>query len=268
MTIFDGHLVVVRGGGDLGSGVVWRLRRVGLPVVVTELARPLTVRRTVAYSSAVLDGRIMIDGIEGVLVDTPEEAADVARSGVVPVLISETVPQFSTPPTVIVDARIAKRNLGTSRDQAPFVVGLGPGFSAGNDCHAVVETMRGHYLGRVIWNGSATPDTGTPGEIRGEAGKRVLRAPISGELSWNVDFGDLVEAGQRLGAIDDSAVLSKLAGTVRGLIMPGPVTPGLKIGDVDPRFDPAAISHISDKALSIGGAVLEAILVWMNESHR
>jgi len=268
MTIFDEHLVVVRGGGDLGSGVIWRLRRVGLPVIVTELARPLTVGRTVAYSSAVLDGRLTIDGIEGVLVDTAAEAADVAGAGAVAVLISETIPEFPTRPTVVIDARIAKRNLGTSRDQAPFVVGLGPGFSAGDDCDAVIETMRGHYLGRVVWNGPAAPDTGTPGEIRGEAGKRVLRASIPGALSWDVDFGDLVEIGQRLGTIDGSAVLSKLSGTVRGLIAPGPVSPGLKIGDVDPRFDPAAIHHISDKALSIGGAVLEAILVWMNESSR
>jgi len=268
MSRFSRHLVVVRGGGDLGSGVIWRLRRVGFPVVVTELARPLTVRRTVAYSSAVIDGRITIDGIEGIRVDSPAAAIDAADMGVVPVLVDESIPAFDRPPSIVVDARIAKRNIDTTRDQAPFVVGLGPGFSAGDDCDAVIETMRGHYLGTVIWSGSAIPDSGTPGEIGGESNKRVLRAATAGDLTWDVHFGDLVEAGQRLGTIDGTPVLSKLDGTVRGLVAPGPVVPGLKIGDVDPRFDPAAIRHISDKALSIGGAVLEAVLVWMNESGR
>jgi len=268
MNRFGDQLVVVRGGGDLGSGVIWRLRRVGFPVVVTELPRPLTVRRSVAYSSAIVDGKITIDGIQGVRVDTPDEAIAAAGSGVVPVLAEEGIPAMSTAPTVVVDARIAKRNLGTTREQAPFVIGLGPGFSAGNDCDAVIETMRGHDLGRVIWRGPAAPNTGTPGEIGGESNKRVLHAALPGNLIWTVDFGDLVQEGQILGSIGDTPVHSKLTGTVRGLVMPGPVETGLKIGDVDPRFDPSAIHRISDKALSIGGAVLEAILVWTNESNR
>jgi len=268
MSLFADELVVVRGGGDARRRLNRGLRRVGFPVVVTELARPLTVRRSVAFSSAVVDGSITIDGIDGVLVATPAEALDAAGSGVIPVLVDEEIPKFSFPPTVVVDARIAKRNLGTTKDQAPFVVGLGPGFSAGGDCDAVIETVRGHHLGRVIWDGPAAPNTGTPGEIGGESNRRVVRAPMPGELTWDVDFGDLVEAGQRLGAIDDNPVLSQIRGTVRGLIMPGPVVPGLKIGDVDPRFDPSATHQISDKALSIGGAVLEAVLVWINESNR
>ncbi|MCL1692807.1 MAG: selenium-dependent molybdenum cofactor biosynthesis protein YqeB [Actinomycetia bacterium] len=267
MIDFSENLVVVRGGGDLGSGVIWRLRRVGLPVVVLELERPLTVRRTVAFSSAVDQGRITIDEIEGVRVSSPAAAIEAARRGTVPVLVSETVPSFPVPMSILVDARLAKRSLDTTIGQAPFVVGLGPGFAAGVDCDAVIETMRGHRLGRVIWEGPAAPNTGIPGEIGGASGDRVLRAGVDGTLEWKSDFGDLVEAGQILGMIDDTPILAKIPGTVRGLIQPGPVAVGLKIGDVDPRFDPNAIHQISDKALSIGGAVLEAVLVWLSSEN-
>lgn len=261
------HLVVVRGGGDLGSGVIWRLRRVGFPVVVLELERPLTVRRTVAFSSAVTDSHVVIDGIEGVRVASAEAALETARQGAVPVLVSKDVPSFPSPVSVLVDARLAKRALDTTIGQAPLVIGLGPGFSAGRDCDAVIETMRGHRLGRVIWDGPAAPNTGIPGEIGGASGDRVLRAAVDGTLRWNIGFGDLVEAGQLLGLIGETPIVAKIGGTVRGLILPGSVTPGLKIGDVDPRFNPSAIHEISDKALSIGGAVLEAVLVWMGSTE-
>ncbi|MGB9359649.1 MAG: selenium-dependent molybdenum cofactor biosynthesis protein YqeB [Acidimicrobiia bacterium] len=262
------HLVVVRGGGDLGSGVIWRLRRVGFPVVVLELERPLTVRRTVAYSSAVSDGSITIDGIEGHISSTPEEAVDTARSGCVSVLVAAELPPFRVQPSVVVDARLAKRLLDTTIDQAPFVVALGPGFSAGADCDAVVETMRGHRLGRVIWDGSAAPNTGVPGEIGGASADRVLRAEHDGILEWTAAFGDVVEPDQVLGHVDGVPIAAKIAGTVRGLLLPGSVTAGLKIGDVDPRFDPSAIHEISDKALSIGGGVLEAVLVWLGRTEQ
>ena len=263
MIDFSDNLVVVRGGGDLGSGVIWRLRRVGFPVIVLELERPLTVRRTVAFSSAVDRGQVMIDGIEGVRVASGAEALEAAHGGSVPVLISHDLPSLPAPMSILVDARLAKRSLNTTIDQAPFVVGLGPGFVAGTDCDAVIETMRGHRLGRVIWDGPAAPNTGIPGEIGGASGDRVLRATVEGALEWDTEFGDLVESGQVLGRIDDSPILAKIDGTVRGLIQPGPVDVGLKIGDVDPRIDPNAIRQISDKALSIGGAVLEAVLVWI-----
>ena len=268
MSLFSGHLVVVRGGGDIGSGVTWRLRRAGFPVVVLELARPLTVRRTVAFSSAVSDGKVEIDGIEGVLVGTPGVAVATARRGAVPVLVSAAVPEFPVPVAVLVDARLAKETLDTRLDQAPFVVGLGPGFIAGVDCHAVVETMRGHRLGSVIWSGPAFPNTGVPGALGGASAERVLRADADGELTWSVGFGEIVEAGQQLGAIGDSPVRATIGGIVRGMIAPGRVTVGLKIGDVDPRPDREAIAHVSDKALAIGGGVLEAILAWMNDGSR
>ena len=263
MTEFSNHPVIVRGGGDLGSGVIWRLHRVGFPVVVLELERPLTVRRTVAFSSAVDQGRIVIDGIEGVHVSSIAEALETTLTNAVPVLVSEDIPVLPVPMSILVDARLAKRSLDTTIDQAPFVVGLGPGFDAGSNCDAVIETMRGHRLGRVIWDGPAAPNTGVPGEIGGASGDRVLRAGVDGELEWNVDFGDIIKAGQVLGTINHTPVPSKIDGTVRGLIQPGPVEVGLKSGDVDPRFDPNSIHQISDKALSIGGAVLEAVLVWL-----
>jgi len=256
------QIVVVRGGGDIGSGVIWRLRRVGFPVIVTELDRPLTIRRTVAFSTAVTEGSITIEGIEGVRVTDGAEALAVASTGSVPVLVSPGIPDVGA--SVVVDARLAKRNLGTSRDQAPFVVALGPGFNAEDDCDAIVETKRGHDLGRVIWHGPAIPNTGIPGVIGGESGKRVIHAPLDGDLIWDTDFGDTVAMGQQLGCIVDTPIVSAITGTVRGLLAGGPVTEGLKIADVDPRFDPSAIMRISDKALSVGGGVLEAILVWLD----
>jgi xanthine dehydrogenase accessory factor len=257
------HLVVVRGGGDLGSGVVWRLRRVGFPVVVLELERPLTVRRTVAFSSAATEGTVTVDGIEGVRVDSPSSALEAAQAGSVGVMVAPGIPAFPVPVSVLVDARLAKRKLDTTRDQAPLVVALGPGFEAGVDCDVVVETKRGHRLGRALWEGSAAANTGIPGEIGGSSAERVLRAGQDGAVRWDVTFGDVVEPEQVVGWIDDEPVRTKIAGTVRGLLLPGPVTTGLKIGDIDPRFDPASIHQISDKALSIGGGVLEAVLVWL-----
>ena len=265
MSGFADLLVVVRGGGDLGTGVAWRLRRVGFPVVVLELPRPLAVRRTVAFATAATDERIVVDGIEGVRVADPASAIRSAAPGRVPVLVADTLPGFPSPPTVVVDARLAKRTLDTRIDQAPFVVALGPGFVAGEDCHAVVETKRGHRLGRVIWEGPAAANTGIPGELGGASADRVLRADGEGIITWTVEIGDLVTAGQAIGAIGGKPVTSPIAGTVRGLIATGPVEPGLKIGDIDPRGDAAASTEISDKALSVAGGVLEAILVRLDD---
>jgi xanthine dehydrogenase accessory factor len=265
---FSDHVVVVRGGGDIGSGVIWRLARVGFPVVVLELQRPLTIRRTVAFSTAVTAGHIVIDGIDGTRVSTPAEAIEAALHRTVPVLVSPEIPDMPVPVSVVVDARLAKRNLGTATDQAPFVVALGPGFAAGVDSHVVVETMRGHDLGRVIWEGPAAANTGEPGVIGGESSDRVIRVDREGTLSWDVEFGDTVSEDQVLGHVDGSAVRSKIAGTVRGLLLPGQVAEGLKIADIDPRLDETSIDRISDKSLSVGGGVLEAILVWLNNAGR
>ena len=263
--VFD-HLVVVRGGGDIGSGAIWRLRRVGFPVVVLELDRPLAVRRTVAYSTAVTDGSIEIDGIAGRKATSVMEAEAMAGDGIVPVMVASEMPAFLSTPSVIVDARLAKRNIDTSIHQAPLVVALGPGFAAGIDCDAVIETKRGHDLGRVIWSGPAAPNTGVPGVIGGASADRVVRAPVSGDVSWTVEIGDLVEAGDQMGAIDGAPLVARIGGVVRGLIAEGPVLDRMKIADVDPRGEVAATQSISDKARSVGGGVLEAVLTWLNES--
>ena len=255
-------LVLLRGGGDLATGVAWRLTQAGFPVVVCELAQPLAVRRCVALSTAVTEGSVDIEGMVGVRA-TAAEAVGLARQGVVPVLIAPELPPLAAP--VIVDARMAKRPLDTTIADAPLVVALGPGYTVGRDCHAVVETMRGPRLGRVLWSGSAAADTGTPGEVAGRGSERVLRAPADGAAHWLAHIGDLVGAGAVLGTIGGQEVRSPFAGLVRGLIADGTVVPaGLKVGDVDPRAD-TDWRQVSDKALSVGGGVLEAVLTWQRE---
>ena len=257
---------MLRGGGDLATGVAWRLTRAGWPVVVLELPEPLTVRRTVALSTAVIDGEVSVQGMRGVLADDPEKAVSLARSlagrGGAAVLVAPELEALAPArPEVVVDARLAKRNIDTSVDDADLVVALGPGFTAGMDCHAVVETMRGHDLGRVIWSGSAQPDTGSPAELGGRSADRVLRAPTAGEVVWYAAIGDVVAASQLLGTVAGAPVRAPVDGVVRGAIRSGTKVPaGLKIGDVDPRCDPAACWEISDKSLAVGGGVLEAVL--------
>jgi xanthine dehydrogenase accessory factor len=256
-------MCVLRGGGDLATGVAWRLTRAGWPVVVCELPEPLTVRRTVAVSSAVHDGEVDIEGMRAVLAGDDGEALALARSGVVAVLVSPELPALNA--DVVVDARLAKRNIDTSIDDAPLVIGLGPGFVAGRDCHAVIETQRGPQLGRVLWSGPAAADTGTPGIVGGRGAERVLRAPADGTVEWNVAIGDLVEDGQQLGHVGDRSIDAPFTGVIRGLISERvTLTAGLKIGDVDPRCEPSACTQMSDKALAIGGGVVEAVLTWLN----
>jgi xanthine dehydrogenase accessory factor len=232
-------------------------------VVVCELPAPLAIRRTVAVSSAVTDGRCQVEGMNAVLAEDAGEAVRLADEGTVAVLISPALPAVDA--SVVIDARLAKRNIDTTIDDAPLVIGLGPGFTAGHDCHAVVETKRGHHLGRVLWGGSAAPNTGTPGMIGGRSAERVVRAPEAGSVVWRVAIGDLVDEGQILGQVGGSEIAAPFTGTVRGLIHESvELGEGMKIGDIDPRCDPSASHEISDKALAIGGGVVEAILTWSN----
>jgi len=257
--LFADHPVVLRGGGDIATGVAWRLSRAGLPVIVCELAAPLTVRRTVALSSAVLDGSIEVEGLRGVRVDDPTDLVPTALTGAIPVIVSPELPPID--PFAVVDARLAKVNIDTTINDATAVIGLGPGFTAGVDCHAIVETMRGHHLGRVIHQGPAATNTGTPGIIGGRGAERVLRAPASGRAEWRVAIADSVSEGQVLGTVAGQPVVAPFDGIVRGLVTPeADLRAGLKIGDVDPRPDPSACFEISDKALAVGGGVVEAVL--------
>lgn len=254
-------LCVLRGGGDLATGIAWRLTRAGWPVIVCELPEPLAVRRTVALATAVTDGSVDIEGMVGVRAMDVAEAIEIAGSGSVGVVVSPELPEVGA--EVVVDARLAKRNIDTAITDADLVIGVGPGFTAGTDCHAVVESLRGHHLGRVIWSGSAAPDTGRPGAVGGRGAERVVRAPTVGIAAWSVAIGDLVDDGELLGEVGGEELRAPFNGIVRGLIRDGQqVEAGIKIGDIDPRVDPAACREISDKALAIGGGVMEAVLSW------
>jgi probable selenium-dependent hydroxylase accessory protein YqeC len=286
---FANWLVVVRGGGDLATGIIYRLHQAGFPLVVLELAQPLVVRRRVAVATAVLEGHVVVENLTARRVETFAEAVEVAYTGAIPVLVAPDLPGAGTEAAargrpasqgspgraagpaipILVDARMAKRNIDTAIDQAQLVVGLGPGFTAGVDCHAVVETMRGHRLGRVIWEGSALPNTGTPGIVQGKGAERVIRAPAAGSVRWQREIGDQVQPGDLLGEVAAVPILAPFAGVLRGLIAPGTaVRAGLKIGDLDPRADVSACFTISDKALAIGGGVLESVLTYLNRQPR
>ncbi len=259
--LFGDHLTVIRGGGDLGTGVAYRLHHAGFPIVVLEIAEPLAIRRAVALASAVGAGAVTIEDIEGRFVESEQVALEVARSGAVAVLVSPEIPDALHERFALVDARLAKRNLGTTIRDAAVVVGLGPGFTAGLDCHAVVETQRGPHLGRVLWEGQAALDTGVPGTVGGESALRVLHAPAAGRVAWTAGIGDLVEANAVIGHVGRLPIQVAIGGVVRGLIAQGrEVSAGLKIADVDPRGEVATCFEISDKALAVGGGALQAIL--------
>ena len=265
--LFAEHLVVVRGGGDLATGVVYRLAKAGFPVLVLELSAPLAIRRPVSVASAVSEGRMTVEGLEAVLVQDVADVAAVARSREVPVLVSPSLPHMAWQPSVVVDARLAKRNIDTTIDDAPLVVALGPGFTAGDDCDVVVETMRGHSLGRAIWDGPAIPNTGQPGLIGGKTSERVVRADRDGVLTWIVSIADTVATGEVLGDIEGDPVRSRIDGVVRGLLPSGyQVEAGWKVADIDPRADASACFEISDKSLAVGGGVLEAVLTWLDST--
>ena len=255
-------LVLIRGAGDLASGVALRLWRSGLRVVMTECAQPTTIRRTVAFSEAVLKGMTKVEDVEARLAHDAGEALDLLDCRLLPVLIDpEASCKAALHPDALVDAILAKQNLGTTIHDAPIVIGVGPGFAAGEDCHAVVETMRGHTLGRVYYSGAALPNTAVPGLIGGFAGERVLRAPADGVFRGLRRIGDRVEAGETVGYVADQPMVCTISGVLRGLLADGvPVTKGLKAGDVDPRGKPEYCLTVSDKALAVGGGVLEAIL--------
>jgi len=253
-------LALVKGGGDLASGVIIRLHRAGFDVVVTEVAEPTVVRRTVAFAEAVPEGRATVEGLEALLVPDVRAAREVLVQGRIPVLVDpDALSRGELRPDLVVDAIVAKRNLGTRLADAPAVVALGPGFTAGTDCHAVIETMRGHTLGRVLYEGEALPNTGVPGEIGGRGSERVLRAPVAGAFRAVRAIGDQVATGEVVAYVGEQPVRSALDGVLRGLLREGLAVPaGFKCGDVDPRAEREHCFTVSDKALAIAGGVLEA----------
>ncbi|MBK9443757.1 MAG: EF2563 family selenium-dependent molybdenum hydroxylase system protein [Comamonadaceae bacterium] len=256
------ELVVIRGAGDIASGVAIRLVRCGYRVVLLEIAQPTAIRRSVAFAQAVFDGSAIVEDLTARLVATALEAIDLTWRDEIALLVDPQAGSLGTlGPDYLVDAILAKENLGTNKNMAPITIALGPGFTAGDDCDAVIETNRGHRLGRVILSGGAEPNTGIPGEIAGKSDLRVVRAPCAGVFRSCVALGDLVAQGAPLGQVGDTPVTVSLAGMVRGLLQDGlQVTARFKIGDIDPRGEKADYLTASDKAMAIGGGVLEAML--------
>ena len=259
---FQNTLIIIKGAGDLASGVAYRLKRCGFPLIMTELPEPLFVRRAVSFGEAVYSKETSIEGITAQLVGTPDEAAQLAAGNVIPILVdpqATVVDQLK--PQVVIDAIIAKKNSGTHHSDAPLVIALGPGFTAGKDCHAVIETNRGHNLGRVFYSGQAEANTGSPGSVQGKTLTRVLRAPAAGHVTSAAQIGDAIAEGQLIATIDGQPIHAQFDGVLRGIIHPSVhVTPGFKIGDLDPRGNVNHCFTISDKSLAIAGGVLEAIL--------
>ncbi|MDD3254150.1 MAG: selenium-dependent molybdenum cofactor biosynthesis protein YqeB [Lachnospiraceae bacterium] len=257
-----GKRVLIKGAGDLASGIALRLHRCGCQIVMTELAVPTTVRRTVAFSPAVYEGISQVEDVTGICCDSLKVVEETLKQQKIAVVVDEKAEIIAKwKPDVVVDAILAKRNLGTRITDARMVIGVGPGFTAGVDCHCVVETKRGHYLGRCIWEGSAIENTGVPGEIGGYGIERLIRSTGEGTFRGTVGIGEQVEAGALVGYAGDAPVYAQIAGAVRGILQDGvSVYAGMKAGDVDPR---CAVEHcftVSDKATAIGGGVLEAML--------
>lgn len=262
-------LVLMRGGGDIASGAVYRLWRAGYPVVINEIAIPTMIRREVCYGNAVHMGEMILERLVSRHVSLGEVNETLAK-GVIPVVTcsyEEVLEELK--PDIVVDGILAKRNLGTNRLDALFVIGIGPGFKAGQDVNVVIETMRGHYLGRCIYDGEAQANTGIPGNVEGYTHERVIYSTRAGLFTAKRHIGDSVQANEVIGYVDDEPVRAKIAGTLRGILKSGlMVTNHFKLADVDARCEESHCYSISDKSLAVGGGVLEAVTAWDNERNR
>ena len=264
----DELIVLIRGGGEVASGVAHRLHQAHFRICLTEISNPLAVRREVAFSEAIYDGKKEVEGVRAKFISESGEIESLWKKGDIPILVDPDGKKTRTflKPDVLIDAIMAKRNLGTQINDAPLVLGLGPGFTAGEDVHIVVETNRGHGLGKMILSGAAEPDTGVPGEIGGYTIERVLRTMKKGILHPQKSIGDRVNEGAVVAVADDFPIIAKISGIVRGLLREGvEVKKGMKVGDIDPRGKKQSCFAVSDKARAIGGGVLEAILYKFNK---
>ncbi|OQY90520.1 MAG: hypothetical protein B6D39_08230 [Anaerolineae bacterium UTCFX2] len=262
-------IVVIRGAGDLASGAALRLYHCGIKVIFLELPEPLVVRRKVAFASAVFEKQVEVEGAPAYLAEDVEQALAILSKDNIAVIVDPEADALrglrqrlpTDAPIVLVDGRMIKAAPGQRLDEPAFTVGLGPGFTAGYDCDAVVETNRGHLLGRVIWQGSAQIDTGVPERSLGFSNERVIRSPSDGVLIARAEIGDLLDEGQEIAEVSGLPIHAPFQGALRGLIHPGiRVKREMKIGDLDPRNDPRYCYLVSEKALAVGGGVLEAIL--------
>lgn len=259
--------VVVRGAGDVASGVIRRLSIEGFEVIALEKPDPDCVRRYVCFAEAFYRKEFSIEGITAVLVQSVSEAIENTGDLRVPLLMdpeARLLPDLS--PMAVIDGRMLKQNIDTGLDMAPIVIGLGPGFVAGQNCHAAIETARGNELGRVIYSGSPRADTGRPAPVEGVSLKRVLRSPADGIFTSTCKIGDMVKSGQIVGRVADVPIISKIDGVLRGIIHDGlTVSVGQKIGDIDPRGVREYCFKISDKANAIGDGALAALRVFKDK---
>lgn len=268
-----GLIVLIRGGGDLASGVALRLFRSGINIIILELARPLVVRRKVSFAEAVYTSHVEVEGVRASTANDLNEAFRLLSLGNIPVIVdpeAKTLIEMhhvraAEAPIVLVDGRMTKQPPEPSLPTAALTIGLGPGFTAGVDCDAVIETNRGHLMGRVIWQGSAERDTGIPESVVMHAAERVIRAPVDGILTARSEIGDQLEKDQIVAEVSGLPIHAPFRGVLRGLIYPGmQVKRGMKVGDIDPRGDPRFCFLVSDKSLAVGGGVLEAMLSQVN----
>jgi len=266
-------IVLMRGAGDLASGVALRLYRSGFRVIMTELAQPVVVRRMVSFAEAIYRGEFEVEEVVAKHAEELSEVQDIFIAGKIPILVNPEGSiidrlkenTWDSSRFVLIDGRMIKQKPERGLDQADLVIGLGPGFTAGEDCHAIVETKRGHFLGRVIWHGSAQADTGVPESVRNYSIERVLRAPTDGVMHGQAEIGEHISPGQIVAIVDSQPIKAPFRGVLRGLLHPGlTVTQGSKIGDLDPRDDPRYCWLVSDKSLAVGGGVLEAILAYQD----
>lgn len=271
--IISNSLVILRGGGDIASGIAQKVFRSGFPLIITETENPTMVRRTVSFAECIYSGRMEIEDLfsERVQGEILSEKLDFAMR----LLKRDTIPVLVDPeceilelvkPKILIDAILAKKNLGTQIDHAQIVIGVGPGFDAGSDCHAVIETARGHDIGRIIFDGSASENTGIPGPIGGYTSERLLRSPEKGTFKSIKKIGDQVSKGDLVAKVDEFEIFSEIPGVIRGLIRDDLLIPkGFKVGDIDPRAKPEHCMTISDKSRSIAGGVLEAIFILLKK---
>ena len=254
-------MIILRGGGDIATGIAHRLYQSGFHVVISEIEKPTAIRRRVSFCEAIYSGEIEVEGVKAVL-STKGEVLENLKLGLLPVVIDENCSlAYDLKPLAVIDSILAKKNLGTKKEMAPITVGVGPGFSAGGDVDLVVETNRGHHLGKVIDKGKAMDNTGIPGTIQGYTAERVVRASAEGQVKNIKKIGDIVKVDDILCTTGGVEVRANIDGVIRGLIKDGlEVEKGMKIGDIDPRAIVEYTYTISDKARAVGGGVLEAIM--------
>lgn len=261
-------IVIIRGGGDIASGIAHRLHRSGFKILMLEVEKPTMIRRKVSFATVIYEGEIIVEDVKAIKANNLEDVYRIWKKECIPVIIDSKCSILKDiKADILIDARLAKTNLGINKDMASITIGIGPGFKGGEDVDVVIESYRGHDLGRLIFKGYAKADTGIPGEIEGYSKERVLKAPCNGIIRNLIDIGNRVKKGQIVAYVDNEPVRAQIDGVVRGLIMSGlKVKRGFKIGDIDPRGIKEYCFTISDKARAIAGSVVEAILYLKNKN--